>query len=102
MRYVRVDSSQVEKLTSEQSSSKLEQIHLQKSIQELGVCDNNMSFKEMVEELMEKYKDLKETYEQTCQQLQAFLSPLETTASSTSSTSISSSIQGLLDEAMKW
>ena len=53
----------------------------------------------MVEVLIEKYKELKEDYEQTSQQIQAFLTPNESVTSSTSSTS---SIQGLLNEAMKW
>ena len=50
----------------------------------------------MVEVLIEKYKELKETYEQTSQQIQAFLTPTESVTSSTSS------IQGLSNEAMKW
>ena len=50
----------------------------------------------MVEVLIEKYKELKEDYEQTSQQIQAFLTPTESVPSSTSS------IQGLLNEAMKW
>ena len=50
----------------------------------------------MVEVLIEKYKELKENYEQASQQIQAFLTPTESVTSSTSS------IQGLLNEAMKW
>ena len=52
----------------------------------------------MVEVLIEKYKELKEMYEQTSQQIHSFLTATESTTAITST----SSIQGLLNEAMKW